>query len=416
MKCKRFVGFHPSFSRTLLPTVLVLLSTGVVCAQEPTTAVEPQPATTTAPANPQPVTTPAPVNSGEADLQKRIERARALAAAHKLQTAAHDLEAIRKIAADDVLRNLTSVMLMGIYLEEGNYSRAETLLDEDFNARAKGKDAALRTYFAIAGQAVQGARAHIARYRSFGLSVTDSSLPGEALGDIERLRSLLERMIKQAREIASERKSYDVLGLLEDVIGIRLSLPRDNDDRAKWETEYAGAREGLAASQTQVASLGGVPSLARPDQPRSIETPAVKEAPVSVMEAKPAPVVPSVAPNNAETTTANAAAGATDQPASGSGETSEVKPISTGSLNSRATKRVLPTYPPLAKSTGIAGLVRVYVSLDESGKVAEVTKSEGPLLLRQSAETAVRGWRFHPTAIDGKAVRLNGFVEFSFTL
>jgi TonB family protein len=64
---------------------------------------------------------------------------------------------------------------------------------------------------------------------------------------------------------------------------------------------------------------------------------------------------------------------------------------------------------------GTEGTVKVYVTLDESGKVAEVTSIEGPMVLRQAAEDAARKWRFLPTAFEGKAVRLAGFIEFNFT-
>lgn len=293
-------------------------------------------------------------------------------------------------------------MLMGIYLEEGNYSRAESLLREDFNAHTTGKDAAQRTYFAIAGQAVQGARARLARYRSFGLNVTDSNLPADALGDLERLRSLLEHMITQAREISAERKAYDVLGLLEDVIGIRLSLPRDNEDRAKWESEYAKAREGLASTQTQIASLGGVPPLQRSGSGR---------APIEKGGENPTSPTSTLTTSDAPASVGSAPAGG----GSAEPDEAESKPINAGSLNSRAIKRVVPTYPALAKSSRVEGVVRVHVGLDENGKVVGVFKSEGPLLLRQSAEQAARGWQFSPTMVDGKPIRLIGYIEFNYT-
>jgi len=171
------------------------------------------------------------------DLDKRIDRARALAAAHQLQSAAGELEAVRRNARDEVVPNVTSVMLMGIYLEDGNYIRAQSLLDEDFRNRASGKDSALRTYFAVAGQAVNGARAHLSRYRTFGINIGDSNLPPEALSDLDKLRSLLERMAIQAKEISVERKTHDVLALLEDVLGLRLASARDAEDRAEWELD-----------------------------------------------------------------------------------------------------------------------------------------------------------------------------------
>jgi TonB family protein len=75
---------------------------------------------------------------------------------------------------------------------------------------------------------------------------------------------------------------------------------------------------------------------------------------------------------------------------------------------------VVPAYPQLAKTAGITGVVRVYVIVDETGKVAQITASEGPMLLRGNAEEAARRWRFPPTAVNGKAVKLSGFIEFSF--
>jgi TonB family protein len=382
-----------------------------VCAQS-----APQPgAQSAAP----PPAAPSPVASANADaVRARIERARALAAAHQLGAAAGELESIRKVAADDVLRNVTSVMLMGIYLEDGNYVRAKSLLEEDFQARSSRKDASLRTYFATAGQALNGARQHVARYRSFGINVSDATLPPEAMGDLDRLRSLLERLAAQARQIASERKTYDALALLEDVLGIRVSLARDSEDRATWEGEYARAREELALAQTQIASLGGTPPLQRSAaKPKADVAPTTKELPPNPAE-----------PNVANSSTANQSAGprvAANHPspappagtASDSApENADAKTLSTGLLNTRATKRVVPTYPPIAKSSGVQGVVKVFVTIDETGKVIEVASSEGPTLLRQSAEDAARGWRFSPTVVDGKTVRLSGYIEFTFTL
>lgn len=200
-----------------------------------------------------------------AAVQTRIERARALAAAHQLAAAASELESIRATVNDDMLRNVTSVMLMNIYLEEGTYARAESLLEETFRQRIQAKDRSIRTYFALAGQAVNGARAHLSRYRHFGINVSRADLPAEAASDLDRLRSLLERMIAQAKEISNDdSKAYDSLALLEDVVGIRLSLARDSEDRVRWEDEYTSARQSLANSQTQIASLGGMPPLRSP--------------------------------------------------------------------------------------------------------------------------------------------------------
>jgi hypothetical protein len=52
----------------------------------------------------------------------------------------------------------------------------------------------------------------------------------------------------------------------------------------------------------------------------------------------------------------------------------------------------------------------------ESGKVIAVSRSEGPVLLRQAAEDAARQWLFQVVSIEGKPTRLSGYIDFDFTL
>jgi TonB family protein len=341
-----------------------------------------------------------------AAVQVRIERARALAAAHRLKDASRELESLRSTAADEVVHNVTSVMLMSIYLEEGNYTRAESLLEETFRARATQKERSIHTYFVLAGQAVNGARAHIARYRNFGITVSDARLPAEALADLDRLRSLLERMIAQGREISKDdSKAYDSLALLEDVLGIRLSLVREGEDSEKWANEYADARQGLSLSQKQVASVGGVPPLSSPE----IRSPAVEKAASSAPDAKVETPVPT-------TPQRDTAAGQSGNAGTGSDGGADSKTISVGSLNHWATKKVVPVYPQVAKNSGVAGVVRVYVTTDANGRVINVSHAEGPMLLKQAAEFAARQWRFQPAVVADKRFGLMGYIEFNFTL
>jgi len=371
---------YPVSSRALFPTILVVLATFgslPVFAQ----------------------TTDAEVSNPEAGaaIQARIERARALVAAHQLTAAAAELDSLRTTAQDDSIRNVASLMLMSICLEEGNYARAESLLEETFKARQVKKDASIRTYFALAGQAVNGARAHLTRYRNFGINVADPTLPKEALVDLDRLRALLERMSFQAREISKDQpKAYESLALLEDILGIRLSLARDDEDRAKWEVERAGVRQGLVLTQNQVASLSSVPPVTVVLETANQQLTQNSVTPASSSSASPAPANPTVSDDGAKSPAPNT--------------------VSTGSLNMRATRRVVPVYPQIARNASAEGIVRVFVTVDERGNVNEIAKSEGPTLLRGAAEDAARRWKFSPTLVAGKPVRLSGFIEFNFTL
>ena len=361
-----------------------------------------------------------PATSPEA-IQSRIQRARALIAAHQLQTAASELESVRAITQDSSLRSITSVMLMGVYLEEGNYGRAEALLEENFQSRSARSGDSLRAYFALAGQAVNASRTHLARYRSLGISITDSSLPPEVLSDLNRFRALLERMIAQAKEIAAENQAYDSLSLLEDVLGVRLSLAKDSEDQSKWEVEYASARQSLASSRTQIASLVGISALptkkaplAKTTSPSPYSTRRTPETDASEKVAAASEQQhPSKEPDSTRQPQTEPAPSSRAQPPA---QTDNSTPVNSGSLNARAKKRVLPRYPPLAKQNGTVGLVRVYVVVDANGEVIEVSRSEGPVLLRRAAEEAAREWRFEAKPGAGSPTRISGYLEFNFKL
>lgn len=339
-------------------------------------------------------------------IQGKIQRARALIAAHQLETAATELESVRASSKDFSVQNIASVMLMNIYLESGNYGRAEALLEEGFRERATRNGDSARTYFALAGQAVNGSRLHIARYRSVGISTTDANLPAEALTDLDRLRSFLERLIAQAKEITSEQRAYDSLSLLEDALGIRLSLAKDAEDQNRWQAEHSSARL-LLTSPTQLVSLNGISALP-PSKATKKDPSTLPYATRRVDEPKPSATA---ATPNAPATAGN---GTGQQPAV------QAAPVTTpsdaGPLNGRATRKVVPAYPALAKQAGASGLVRVHVIVDESGKVIEVSKSEGHVLLRRVAEDAARKWFFDTNLSDNRPSRLTGYIDFNFTL
>ena len=365
----RSFSFLRPYINGILPTVLVLITAAFAVGQSTGSSED-------ASADP---------------FARRIERARALAAVHQLQAAATELENIRAAGSDVTLRNVATLMLLGIYLEEGNYGRSQALLDETFQIRAAQKDESIRTYFAAAGQTVNGIRAHLARYRSYGINPTDSNLPTEANTDLERVRGLLERVIAQAQEIAKEPgRAYEAFALLEDVLGIRLSLAKNDDDRARWQTEYLTAREKMASSQA--LSLG-----------RSKALDAVTNRipnPFATQPAAPAPTPAAAAPAPVTTSTATVA---------------EPQMVSAGSLSGRETKRVTPSYPQAAKSHNVTGTVRVFAIVDENGKIW-VTNSEGPTMLRAAAEAAAKNWVFPPSTFNGKPVRIVGYLDFEFKL
>ena len=276
-------------------------------------------------------------------------------------------------------------------MKKGTTGARRRYLTKRFRQRTTQKDESLRTYFAAAGQTLNGIRTHVARYRNYGLNPNEPGLPVEASTDLERVRSLLERVIDQANEIAKEAsRSYEALALLEDVLGIRSSLARNSDDHSKWQTEYLLAREKMAKSQIQVASLGRSPALDA--MTNKIPNP-FSTKPAQTTEAAPGP-----SPIPSTTNTGP-----------------EPQLVTTGSLSGRETKRVTPVYPPAARTNGVSGTVRVFAIVDENGKIW-VTNSEGPTPLRRAAEEAAKGWTFPPSFVNSKPVRFAGYLDFEFKL
>jgi TonB family protein len=359
---------------------------------------------------------------------KRIARARALAAAHKLSAAIFELEAVRSATTDSSISDVARIMLMNIYLEEADYKRADALLVETFKARSRQNESSIQSYFALAGQTLNGARSHLERYRAFGINIADRSLPPEALYDLDHLRQLLERIAEQAKDICDEdAKRTDAVALMEDVSSLRATLARDDEDRTRWQQECANARQKLAASETRLASTGGIPVHA-PASFTSGQTGTAKsnssEPATSSRNSAPATETFDAPVKQAAAIEANSVA-ASPKPVSqsqaavktaGANAQFEGQAVKVGALIDMAVKRVNPSYPSVAKNARVAGLVTVFVVVDENGAVVEVERVNGPQLLQQAATEAAKKWRFHPTLVNGQPVRVSGFINFNFTL
>lgn len=362
-------------------------------------------------------------------LQRRLMRARALAAAHNLTAAAAELDNIRSTATDDSIKDVARIMLMGVYLEAADYAKAQALLEETYKGVAGGNESSIRAYFTLAGQSVKGAREHIDRYKAFGISVANKELPQEAVTDLDRLRALLERVVEQAKQISGENgKSTDAIALLEDASNVRANLARSLEERQQWQGETTAARQKLAISETRIASLGPVairPTAAsapassssttlasnsaasNPSQESSMQArnaPLTKKT-VSIPEIKPSKPAKQEKPKQSESKPLQALAA----PADG-------KPLDLGSLIDKATQKVAPSYPQAAKAARISGIVKVFVLIDENGVVTKIERSDGPAMLRSAAELAARQWRFQPVVVDGKPIRTTGYISFNFTL
>jgi len=81
--------------------------------------------------------------------------------------------------------------------------------------------------------------------------------------------------------------------------------------------------------------------------------------------------------------------------------------------------RVPPNYPTKAASQGLEGWVSMRFSINELGKVFDVTviESEPKRIFDREAKKALRKWKYKPQMVDGKAVvQTNQSVMLEFNL
>ena len=80
------------------------------------------------------------------------------------------------------------------------------------------------------------------------------------------------------------------------------------------------------------------------------------------------------------------------------------------------TRHVAPTYPPIAQSARVQGIVIIEATIGPNGKVQEAKVLRSIPLLDQAALDAVKQWEFTPTLLNGVPVPVIMTVTVQFTL
>jgi TonB family protein len=403
-------------------------------------------------------------------MRERISKAKAYIAVRNYNAAIYELENIRRETGDTSVNAVTNVLLMNSYLEQGDYKRAQDFLNEFFKSYKSNSASGNLYYAAVAAQVIKGARNQVERYRSLGLNVGDRNLPLEAVNDIERMRETVELVITQAKDLGSDKvKSSAAMALLEEATNSRSMIARDDYDARRWRDALGDSREQIAGSQSVVISAIDGTAVASPtpqnavavNMPSTQNTVAMNTSQPTTQNAsttannssvpvlKPVPTATAPQTKSEGTVAANNKP-AVDQPRQPQTQIQQpvteplrprvnenkpsvevaaqtpVKAVDTaaaagpmmevGSLITYATKQQAPIYPPAAKNMRTTGVVKVEVMVDETGKVTEVQKMSGPMLLQAAAKDAIRKWTFRPFMRDGQPVKAVGFVNFNFSL
>lgn len=422
------------FSSSIFLVLFSLVSFAGAQTQQAVSQPSPIPANTT------PIKAP---TAGEI-MRDRISKAKAFIAVRNYNAAIYELEMIRRETSDSSVHSVTNILLMNSYLEQGNYKKAQEFLGEFYKHFKAGNANASTYYSAVAGQVVKGARNQMERYRSLGLSVSDRSLPLEAVNDIEKMRETLELVITQTRETSVDKaRSSVAMPLLEEATVARSSLGRDEYDSRRWREEGIDAREQVARSQSVVINATDGTTVQQNTVPQNmppltqlqvnkstanaapaIQQPQQNSGQLSDMQvaAKKPVDIPVAAPTDTASKTAepvqalNRGPKESHPPQTTPQSNSSSGPLEVGSLLAYVTKQAPATYPQAARSMRATGIVKVEVVVDENGDVAEVQKASGHTLLQAAAKDAIKRWKFRPIVRDGQAVRVSGFVNFNFTL
>jgi protein TonB len=79
-------------------------------------------------------------------------------------------------------------------------------------------------------------------------------------------------------------------------------------------------------------------------------------------------------------------------------------------------KKVMPVYPPLARSARIQGVVRFNAIIGTDGRIQNLTLVSGHPLLVPAAQEAVSQWVYRPTLLNGEPVEVVTQIDVNFTL
>ena len=85
-------------------------------------------------------------------------------------------------------------------------------------------------------------------------------------------------------------------------------------------------------------------------------------------------------------------------------------------MQRKALRQVQPFYPPYAKAARVSGPVIVQVVINVQGEVTEAEAVSGHPMLQLPSLRAARQWRFAPSLLDDRPVKVSGPLTFNFTL
>ena len=87
-----------------------------------------------------------------------------------------------------------------------------------------------------------------------------------------------------------------------------------------------------------------------------------------------------------------------------------------GVQTAKLVKKIIPEYPPLAKTARISGVVHLLGVIAKDGTIQNLQVIGGHPLLARAALEAVRQWVYQPTLLNGQPVEVIAPIDVNFTL
>jgi periplasmic protein TonB len=79
-------------------------------------------------------------------------------------------------------------------------------------------------------------------------------------------------------------------------------------------------------------------------------------------------------------------------------------------------RKILPTYPPLARSARIQGQVVLQAMISPQGMIEKLRVLSGHPMLAPAAIEAVRQWRYRPYILNNEPVEVETQITVNFSL
>jgi protein TonB len=90
--------------------------------------------------------------------------------------------------------------------------------------------------------------------------------------------------------------------------------------------------------------------------------------------------------------------------------------VSGGVQLAKLVRKVIPEYPPLAKTARVSGVVHLLGVIAKDGTIQNLQVIGGHPLLTRAALEAVRQWIYQPTLLNGQPVEVIAPIDVNFTL